>query len=59
MFKGISKKTKVAMKGDKVKREDSEDDLELLQEKMLAEASLLGINLIVVLKMYARLKCLY
>ncbi|XP_065660774.1 uncharacterized protein LOC100198865 isoform X4 [Hydra vulgaris] len=46
LLPGISKKTKVAKKGDKVKREDSEDD-EILQEKMLAEASLSAVRQII------------
>lgn len=39
---GVSKKHKVHVKGQKVKREDNEEDAAIMQEKMSAMASLQG-----------------
>ena len=39
---GVSKKSKVVSKGNKVKREDDEEDAMIMQEKMSALASLGG-----------------
>jgi len=39
---GVSKKNKIVAKGNKVKREDDEEDAEIMQEKMSALASLGG-----------------